>query len=102
VHALAADRTPAVLWELSEAELAEHAPAVELVHALAGEWSAAAVAAGCVGVSQGANAAAHEHGGKIGHGNLFAGSPKIPLAPYEYPAPEMGTPVLSKAKKARY
>jgi hypothetical protein len=102
VHALAANRTPAVLGELGEAELAENAPAVELVHSLAGERSAAAVGAGCVGVSEGANAAAHEHGGEIGHGNLFAGAPKTPLTPYEYSTPEMGTPVLSKAKKARY
>ena len=45
VDALAAHGTAAILGEAREAELAQHAAAVELVHALAGERSATAVGA---------------------------------------------------------
>ena len=72
VHALGAHRAAPVLGQAREAEVAEHAPAVELVHALAGERSATAVGARGVGLGERADAAAHEHGGEVGHGTLFA------------------------------
>jgi hypothetical protein len=102
VHALGAHGPAAIFWEAGEAEVAEHAPAVELVHALTGEWGAAAVGARAVGLGEGSDAAAHEHCGKVGHGSLFGRRRKIPLDPCEYRALEMGTPVWPETKKARY
>jgi hypothetical protein len=102
VHALGSDRAAALVGQAREAEVAEHAPAVQLMHALAGERGAAAVGTGRVGVGEHSDAAAHEHGGKFGHGNVFEGAPKTPLDPDEYSIPEMGTPDWPKREKARY
>jgi hypothetical protein len=41
------------------------------VHALAGKRGPAALAAGGIRVGEGADAAAHEHGGEIRHGKVF-------------------------------
>jgi hypothetical protein len=99
MHPLAAHRTPPVLWEASEAEVAEHTPAVELVHALAGERSATAVAARGVRLRKRSDAAAHEHGGKVGHGNLFAYAPESPSAHMSVPALN-GYPGLARNEKS--
>jgi hypothetical protein len=81
VHALGAHGPAAILWEPREAEIAEHAPAIELMHALTGERSATAVRAGGVRLGEGADAAAHEHGGEIGHGKGFEFRSRNPAMP---------------------
>jgi hypothetical protein len=81
VHALGAHGPAAILWEPREAEIAEHAPAIELMHALTGERSATAVRAGGVRLGEGADAAAHKHGGKIRHRKVFGSGPRNPAMP---------------------
>jgi hypothetical protein len=81
VNALGAHGPAAIFREAGEAEIAEHAPAVELVHALTGERSATAIRAGGVRLGEGADAAADEHGGEVGHGNGFEFGRRNPAMP---------------------
>src|SRR5215203_7365216 len=78
VHALGAHGPPPVLGQSAEAQVAEHAPAVELMHAFAGKRSSPALGAGCVRPGERADAAAHEHGGEIGHGKGFGFRQRTP------------------------
>jgi hypothetical protein len=81
VHALGAHGPAAILWEAGEAEVAEHAPAVELMHALTSKRSAPTIRAGGVRLNEGADAAADEHGGEVGHGNGFEFGRRNPAMP---------------------
>ena len=101
VHALGPDRAPALVGQVREAEIAEQAPAIELMDALAREGRAAAVGARRVRLGEGADAAADEHCGKFGHRKVFGAGPRNPLDPDAYAVYELGKRVAPKRKKAR-
>src|SRR5262245_43065499 len=85
MHPLGARGHAALLRQGGEAEVAERAAALELVQALARERRAAALLAGRRARRERSNAAAHQHGGKFGHGIHFGASAGSP-SPGEKPA----------------